>query len=78
MYIIECLDGFYYTGITWNLSQRLEQHRVGKGSSFTQRHGFKRLRYVEEFNDLLEARQREVQLKDFNRKKKEAIFNVNE
>ena len=78
VYIIECLDGLYYTGITWNLSQRLEQHRSGKGSKFTHKHGFKRLCYVEEFTDLQQARVREVQLKDFSRKKKEALFNVKE
>jgi predicted GIY-YIG superfamily endonuclease len=78
VYVIECLDGLYYTGVTWNLSQRVEQHKSGKGSKFTQKHGYKRLRYVEEFTDLLQARNREGQVKDFSRKKKEAIFNVDE
>lgn len=76
VYIIECSDGLYYTGITWNISQRLEQHKSGKGSSFTARYGFKRLCYVEEFDDLKQAREREKQLKDFSRAKKVALFNV--
>lgn len=74
VYIIECLDGFYYTGITWNLEQRMEQHRSGKGSKFTSKHGFKELVYFEEFSNLIEARNRERQLKDYSRKKKEALF----
>lgn len=74
VYIIECLDGLYYTGITWNIDIRLEQHKIGKGSKFTAKHGFKRLCYVEGFTDLLEAREREHQLKDFSRKKKEALW----
>lgn len=57
VYIIECLDGYYYTGVTWNIEIRIEQHRTGKGSKFTAKHGFKMLRYYEEFTNLLEARQ---------------------
>ena len=74
VYIVECLDGFYYTGITWNLEKRMEQHVLGKGSNFTARHGVKRLCYVEEFTDLRQARQWEAQLKDFSRIKEEALF----
>ena len=74
VYIVECMDGLYYTGVTWSLEQRLEQHKSGKGSEFTARHGFKKLVYFEEFKDLLETRQREHQLKDFSRKKKEALW----
>ncbi len=77
VYIIECLDGLYYTGVTWNTEIRMEQHMLGKGSQFTVKHGFKALRYKESFNNLLEAREREQQLKDFSRKKKEALFSVN-
>ncbi len=74
VYIIECLDGFYYTGTTWNVEERMEQHKSGKGSKFTSKHGFKRLCHVEEFTDIIEARNREHQLKDFSRKKKELLF----
>ena len=74
VYIIKCKDGFYYTGVTWNLEKRLEQHSIGKGSKFTAKHGFEKLCYSEEFLDLLKARDREKQLKDFSRKKKEALW----
>lgn len=74
MYVVECLDRFYYTGLTWDLGKRMEQHKSGKGSRFTSKHGFKRLVYFEEFHDLAEARMRERQIKDFSRKKKEALF----
>ncbi len=74
VYIIECNDSFYYTGLTWNLDQRMEQHRLGKGCRFTAKHGFKKLVYFEEFSDITEARNREHQLKDFSRVKKEALF----
>lgn len=74
MYVIECQDGFYYTGLTWNIEQRMEQHKSGLGSKFTGKHGFKQVAYTEEFADLIEARNREHQIKDFSRKKKEALF----
>ena len=74
VYIIECLDGLYYTGITWNIAKRMEQHKSGKGSKFTSLHGFKKLVYTEEFNDISQAREREHLIKDFSRKKKEALW----
>ena len=74
VYILECEDGLYYTGMTWNIDVRLEQHLSGLGSKFTSKHGYKRLRYLEEFSDIEEARNREHQLKDFSRKKKEALW----
>jgi predicted GIY-YIG superfamily endonuclease len=77
VYIVECLDGFYYTGMTWNINIRMDQHLKGLGSKFTKNHGFKALRYVEEFDDLLQAKERERQLKDFSRKKKQLLFNCN-
>jgi putative endonuclease len=75
VYIIECEDGLYYTGMTYNMSIRIEQHSLNKGCKFTARHGFKALKYFEEFTDINEAREREYQLKDFSRKKKEALWN---
>jgi predicted GIY-YIG superfamily endonuclease len=74
VYIVECEDGLYYTGMTWDIEKRMEQHKSGAGSRFTGKHGFKELRYVEEFQDIEEARRREVQIKDFSRKKKEDLF----
>ena len=74
VYIIECLDGFYYTGCTWNISRRVEQHISQLGSKYTAEHGFKKLVYFEEHNDLEIARMREIQIKDWNRKKKEKLI----
>lgn len=74
VYILECKDGLYYTGMTYNTAIRMEQHALGLGSKFTAKHGFGELKYVEEFTDILEAREREHQLKDFSRIKKEALW----
>ena len=77
VYIVECKDGFYYTGMTWNIEKRMEEHKTGLGGKFTGKHGFYALRYVEEFTNIQQARTREYQVKDFSRKKKKALFNVN-
>ena len=74
VYIIECQDKSYYTGLTWDLSTRFEQHSGGLGSKYTTKHGFKKLAYYEEHNDLEVARTREVQIKKWTRKKKENLI----
>lgn len=35
VYIIECSDGTYYTGITTNIRRRIFQHNNGTGSKYT-------------------------------------------
>lgn len=74
VYIIECLDGTYYTGMTWNLSQRLEQHKSGKGGKYTAEHGVKNLVYYEQYEDIESARKRERQIKDWNVEKKKKLI----
>jgi putative endonuclease len=77
VYIIECQDKTYYTGMTWKISARIDQHISRLGSNYTGKHGFKRLSYYEEFNDLESARLRELQIKGWNREKKENLINGN-
>ena len=35
IYILECSDGTFYTGITNNIEKRLKTHREGKGAKYT-------------------------------------------
>lgn len=35
VYILECADGSYYTGITCDLARRVAEHRSGKGARYT-------------------------------------------
>ena len=74
VYIIECQDKSYYTGLTWDLSTRYDQHAWGLGSKYTAKHCFKRLAYCEEHDDLEIARAREIQIKKWTRKKKENLI----
>jgi putative endonuclease len=35
IYILECSDTSLYTGITNDLKRRLEEHRTGRGATYT-------------------------------------------
>ncbi len=75
VYIIECLDNTYYTGLTWNDDIRYEQHLSKLGSKYTARHGVKCLAYLEEHTDLEVARKREKQIKNWSQEKKQRLIN---
>lgn len=75
VYILQCSDDSYYTGITWNPQIRYEQHLSKLGGTYTKLHGVKRLAYLEEHEDLEIARKREKQIKDWSRSKKEKLIN---
>lgn len=74
VYIIECCDGSYYTGLTWKPDRRWLQHLTGFGSKYTKKHPPKAIVYIEEHEDLEAARRRERQIKDWNRIKKEKLI----
>jgi len=74
VYILECLDDSNYTGLTWKINPRYEQHLSGLGGVYTRKHGVKRLTYLEEHTDFGQARKREHQIKDWSRAKKEKLI----
>ena len=78
VYIVECRDGLYYTGLTNDLERRISEHNEGLNQNcFT----FKRrpvvLKYHEHFYNIVDAIEWEKQLKGWSRKKKEALFRGN-
>jgi putative endonuclease len=75
VYIVECKDSFYYTGITNKLEKRINEHNEGKNTTcFTYRRRPVVLKYFEGFKDVKQAIAREKQLKGWRRAKKEALF----
>ena len=62
VYIIQAGDGFYYTGQTNNVEQRLQHHQRGRVTATKYRSGW-RLLHVEEFSTRAEAMKRERQIK---------------
>jgi len=79
MYILECNDGTYYTGSTWNLEKRLAQHRAGDGmgANYTAKHLPVTLVYSEEFSRIDEAFFREKQIQNWSHAKKKALIEGN-
>ena len=75
VYIIECRDKTYYTGMTWKPSRRWTQHLSGLGSRHTSRHKPEKLVYLEEYDNFEHARRRESQIKKWSRKKKRKLIN---
>ena len=56
-----------YVGVTSNLKNRIEQHKNGAGSIFTNKYNVYELMYFETFANISEAIKREKQLKKWNK-----------
>ena len=77
MYILECCDGSYYTGSTNDIEFRMIQHHSGLGARHTAKRLPVKLVYLEEFERIDFAFEREKQIQGWSRKKKEALINRN-
>jgi putative endonuclease len=60
-------NGTLYIGVTSNLVQRVYQHRNGLIDGFTKKYGCKFLVWFQAFDNLDEARRRELQMKEWRR-----------
>jgi putative endonuclease len=60
-------NGTIYTGVTSDLAKRVYEHREGLVAGFTKRYGCKRQVWFEAFDDIQQARQRELQIKEWKR-----------
>jgi len=76
IYILHCSDGSYYTGITSNLSKRVQEHSYGKyKESYTYKRRPVELIFHAEFTNVEMAIETEKQIKSWSRAKKEALIN---
>jgi len=75
MYILECVDGSYYVGSTKDIDRRLAQHQDGFGTKYTAHRLPVKLIYAEEFERVEDAFQREKQVQNWSRAKREALIN---
>ena len=74
VYILRCSDGTYYTGHTDDLERRFAQHQTGELPGYTHDRRPVELVFSETFTDRIDALERERQVKDWSRKKKEALI----
>ena len=70
LYIAECTDGTYYTGIAKDVEKRVETHNSGKGSKYTAAHGPVKLIFQEPQGNYSTALRREYQVKTLSKKRK--------
>ena len=75
VYLLECNDGSFYTGITNDLNKRMEKHKSGKGSKYVKSKGFKQLLNSKEFENKSIAAKYEYEIKQLPKNKKQTWFN---
>ncbi len=74
LYIIECADKTYYTGITTNIDRRIAQHNAGTGAKYTKGRTPVSLVYTESFKDRSQASKRELEIKSFSKAQKKILI----
>jgi len=74
VYMLCCSDDSYYTGITKDLSRRLQQHNTGReGAKYTRSRRPVTLVYQEQQQDHSAALKREMQIKRLRPQAKRAL-----
>ncbi len=75
VYIVCCNDDTLYTGITLDVTRRLQEHNSGnKGSKYTRARRPVKLVYFEEASSRSEASKREYIIKQLSTQKKKRII----
>jgi len=74
VYILRCLDGTYYTGVSNDVDKRMKAHMDGKGSKYVCSRGFGELLGVKECEDKIEAFREEWRIKQLPRQEKLGAF----
>ena len=73
-YILRCRGQFFYVGIADDVERRVKEHNQGLGSTFIAERRPVELVWREEHPNQQAARQREVQIKGWSRRKKLALI----
>jgi putative endonuclease len=70
VYIVECADGTFYTGISPDIASRIEKHNSGAGAKYTKPRRPVKLVYSEKHQDRSCASKRESEIKKLTRERK--------
>lgn len=70
LYVAECADGSYYTGIAKDVGKRLKAHNEGRGAKYTAAHGPVTLLLSEPQASYSAALKREYQVKRLTKSRK--------
>jgi putative endonuclease len=74
VYIVQCRDGMYYTGITNDLRRRIAEHNSGVKTAIQLSRRPVTLVYWKVFSTREEAAKREKEIKGWRRDKKELLI----
>jgi len=72
-YIVQCVDGTYYTGWTTDPDRRVNQHNKGSGAKYTSTRRPVKLVYLESQPNRADAMKRELAIKKMNRAQKSKL-----
>jgi len=73
-YIVRCRDNSLYSGIATDVEDRVKEHNEGHGAKYTFSRRPVTLVYAERFNNVSQARKREMQIKAWSRIKKQRLI----
>ena len=76
MYIVQCMDGTYYTGFTNNLENRIALHNSGNGAKYLKGKLPVKLVYTKEYRYYKNAINAERRLKKLTRKQKLNLIRI--
>ena len=67
-------DTTLYIGVTNKIERRIQEHKSGLITGFTQKYNCDKLVYLETYSDINQALDREKQLKKWRREKKDLLI----
>jgi putative endonuclease len=75
LYIVRCRDGSLYTGITTDLTRRLQEHQSGRGrgANYLRGRGPLELQFTHHFGDRSAASRAEYAVKQLSKQAKEHL-----
>ena len=76
VYMLKCNDNSIYTGISNNLTQRLNTHAKGNGSKYVRSRLPFKLVYTEKCQNRSKAIKREIEIKKLEKKNKELLVKL--
>jgi putative endonuclease len=76
LYILQCSDGTFYTGVAKDLEKRLKVHESGKGSKYVRAKLPFKLIYSKIFENKVDAMKEEYRIKQLTKKQKLELINI--
>jgi putative endonuclease len=76
VYLVECNDGSFYVGSTYDLERRISEHNEGLGAAYTRRRRPVTLRWSAHYDRVEDAYAAEKRLQGWGRRKRQALIDA--